>query len=138
MRYIRALLLFKKFLHQGEAMSQTDAGNNGAGNEGKAGGRKLSSSHLNQITVLKAMCAAEQSSPEPRQYQINEISTLSGLNDEKEVQRYLFILEGQKLVSPYPEGDFTSKVWRITPNGSRALRTIARSGTEHTPTAVNS
>ena len=109
-------------------MSQAESGN-----EGKAGGRKLSSSHLNQITVLKAMCTSEISSPEPRQYQINEISTLSGLNDEKEVQRYLFILEGQKLVTPQPEGDFTSKIWRITPDGSRALRTIARSGVEKAP-----
>ena len=58
------------------------------------------------------------------QYHINEISELSGVNDEKEVQRYLFILEGQKLVAPYPAGDFTSRTWHITKRGMKAMKTI--------------
>jgi hypothetical protein len=77
--------------------------------------------YLNQITILRSLLA--ESGPS-RQYQINEIAERSGLRDEKEIQRYLYILEGQKLVSPFPEGDFTSKTWFITKDGMRALKTI--------------
>lgn len=89
--------------------------------------RKLTNSHHNQINVLRSMFRTEETTREPKQFQIEEISALSGLQDEKEVQRYLFILEGQKLVSPYPEGDFTSKTWKITKTGVKALRTIDKS-----------
>ena len=97
--------------------------------EDNFGNRKLTTSHFNQINVLRAMSHSEGAAKEPRQFEINEISKLSGLMDEKEVQRYLFILEGQKLVSPQPEGDFTSKTWRITRVGIRALKTIDSSAT---------
>ena len=60
--------------------------------------------------------------------QIEEISELSGLKDEKETQRFLFILEGQKLVSPFPVGDFTSKTWQITTQGIQTLKHIASVG----------
>jgi hypothetical protein len=50
---------------------------------------------------------------------------LSGLADEKETQRFLFILEGQKLVTPFPEGDFTSKIWQITNQGMQTLKQIS-------------
>ena len=50
---------------------------------------------------------------------------MSGIRDEKETQRFLFILEGQKLVSPFPEGDFTSKIWQITSHGVQTLRQIS-------------
>jgi len=86
--------------------------------------RKLSCSHNNQISVLRTLSYKGFTHTPPRQFQINEIAELSGVCDEKEVQRYLFILEGQKLVAPFPEGDFTSKVWHITKVGQRALRTI--------------
>lgn len=56
--------------------------------------------------------------------EINEIAKKSGLNDEKETQRYLYILEGHKLVTPKPEGDFTSKYWKITPDGLRVLKDV--------------
>ena len=59
--------------------------------------------------------------------EISEIAEKSGLSDEREVQRYLLILEGQKLVSPFPEGDFTSSRWYITTEGIRAIRTITGS-----------
>ena len=62
-----------------------------------------------------------------REFHINEIATQSGLNDERETQRCLYILEGQKLVTPLPPGDFTSKTWQITKDGLRALNTISRS-----------
>ena len=81
----------------------------------------LSEAYVHQITILKSLCPDGAPS---RQFQINEIAERSGLRDEKEIQRYLYILEGQKLVSPFPEGDFTSKTWFITKDGLRALKTI--------------
>ena len=61
---------------------------------------------------------------------ITEMVELSGIEDGKEVQRYLFILEGQKLVAPYPRGDFTSSKWQITEQGIRALRLIDETGVQ--------
>lgn len=87
--------------------------------------KNVGDSHIQQINVLRAMYS-EGSEATPRPLQINEIAQLSGLRDEKETQRYLFILEGQKLVTPFPEGDFTSRTWHITKYGAKAVRTINR------------
>lgn len=89
--------------------------------------KAITQSHLNQISVLKTLHVFETGSVEPRAFQIEEIAQISGVSDEKEIQRYLFILEGQKLVSPHPEGDFTSKTWQITRHGVKALRVIKQS-----------
>ena len=89
--------------------------------------KNVSESYRNQINVLHILSKSPSASIEPRQFQINEIAEMSGLRDEKEIQRYLFILEGQKLVAPYPAGDFTSKTWHITKDGLRAVKTISRS-----------
>jgi len=92
----------------------------------------LSDSYVQQINILKVM-SREAVSREAvatrtgREFHINEIATQSGLNDERETQRCLYILEGQKLVTPLPPGDFTSKTWQITKDGLRALNTISRS-----------
>jgi hypothetical protein len=120
--------------------------------ESNAGNKKkgLSAASLSQIQILSALSqsgvaqsgvaqsglaqsglaslpqAGAQAS-EPRRLQINEIAELSGLRDEKETQRFLFILEGQKLVSPFPVGDFTSKVWQITTQGIQTLKHISNS-----------
>jgi len=117
--------------------------------ESNAGNKKkgLSAASLSQIQILSALSQsgvaqsglaqsglAQASLPqagaqasEPRRLQINEIAELSGLRDEKETQRFLFILEGQKLVSPFPVGDFTSKVWQITTQGIQTLKHISNS-----------
>ncbi len=87
--------------------------------------RTISDSHRNQIQVLKIL--SKEGITEAKQYEIAEIAELTGLRDEKEVQRYLLILEGQKLVAPFPEGDFTSNRWRITKEGIRAMRSIPKS-----------
>lgn len=86
----------------------------------------ISDSYLHQINVLRLLSKDPPSIEQPRQYQLNEIAELSGLRDEKETQRYLFILEGQKLVAPFPAGDFTSKVWHITKQGMKTLKVINR------------
>lgn len=87
--------------------------------------KRLSPSSMSQIQILNALVSNGSATPEPRRLQINEIAELSGLRDEKETQRFLFILEGQKLVSPFPEGDFTSKTWQITSQGVQTLRHIS-------------
>lgn len=89
--------------------------------------KKINDTYANQINVLRILCQEGIVTEEPKQYQISEITELSGLPDERETQRYLFILEGQKLVSPFPAGDFTSKTWIITKQGQKTLRSIRRS-----------
>lgn len=53
--------------------------------------------------------------------EISEISYAVGIRDNDEVLRALYTLEGKSLVSPDPEGDFTSSNWKITELGKRAL-----------------
>jgi hypothetical protein len=101
--------------------------------------RTISDAHLRQIEILRVMAgksremAAEKAQlhvntqARLRQFEISEITELCGFIDEREVQRYLLILEGQKLVTPLPEGDFTSNRWQITTDGVRTLRTIEES-----------
>ncbi len=105
--------------------------------------KRLSEDDLHQINVLRTLGGAKgpgRTAPQglssqitvsteaKKEYHIQEIAELCGLKDEKEVQRYLFILEGQKYVSPSPQGDFTSKVWQITSEGARVLKDINKSG----------
>ena len=87
--------------------------------------KHLNEAYVNQINVLKALSSEARSSSHSRQYDISTISEKSGVNDEKETQRYLYILEGHKLVSPHPSGDFTSKLWHITDDGLKAVKTIS-------------
>ena len=96
--------------------------------ESNQGGKKkrLPPSSVSQIQILNALAPVQNLAPaEPKRLQINEIAEISGLRDERETQRFLFILEGQKLVSPFPEGDFTSKVWQITNQGVQTLKQIS-------------
>jgi hypothetical protein len=90
--------------------------------------KNLGETRKHQFAVLRKMSEGITCSRQPRQYQINEISTLSGVHDEKETQRILYILEGHKFVAPYPAGDFTSKVWHITADGVDAVRKLKRTG----------
>ncbi|MEY4700161.1 MAG: hypothetical protein RL326_348 [Pseudomonadota bacterium] len=88
--------------------------------------KRLSPSSVSQIQILNALAPVSAGAvAEPRRLDINEIAERSGLRDEKETQRFLFILEGQKLVTPFPEGDFTSKIWQITNQGVQTLRHIS-------------
>jgi hypothetical protein len=88
--------------------------------------KRLSQSSVNQIQILHALADSQQDNVgAPPRLEILEITEKSGLADEKETQRFLFILEGQKLVAPFPEGDFTSKVWQITQQGRQTLQQIS-------------
>ena len=87
--------------------------------------RHLSDAHRKQISVLRALYSESHGS-QSRHLELAAIAELSGLDDEKEVLRYLYILEGHKLVSPHPPGSFTSKFWHITSDGVKAMKTISR------------
>ena len=80
----------------------------------------------NQLAVLRALSASGWGTNGPKPFQLTEIAELSGLKDEKEVQRSLYVLEGHKLVSPTPAGDFTSKIWHITEDGAKLAKRIEK------------
>jgi hypothetical protein len=86
--------------------------------------KNLSESSLKQITIMKALYTDESSSDYERD--LNEITELSGMEDEKETQRYLYILEGHKIVTPKPAGDFTSKFWALTEDGVKTYKQICK------------
>lgn len=88
--------------------------------------KHVSDSYLRQITVLRALAPESKPLATRLEREIAEIAEMSGLGDEKETQRYLYILEGHKLVSPRPSGDFTSKIWAITEDGMKAYRQIQK------------
>lgn len=89
--------------------------------------KSVGDTYIHQISILRSLYKRSSCSPHSNALDLSEIAELSGLRDEKETQRYLFILEGQKLVSPAPPGDLTSKTWHITNEGQRAMRTIIHS-----------
>ena len=84
--------------------------------------KQISPEYLKQISILRSM--ASDGKRMGLEMEINDIARKSGLNDEKETQRYLYILEGHKLVTPKPEGDFTSKYWKITSDGVKVLKDV--------------
>lgn len=87
--------------------------------------RELSPAFLHQVRILHALSPAVGSESEAiRPLRIEEVSALSGITDERETQRLLYVLEGQKLVSPIPERDLTSRTWQITTEGLKTLRGI--------------
>ena len=89
--------------------------------------KHLSEASLKQITILKALYSGSKTAVLASKFErdINEIAELSGLEDEKETQRYLYILEGHKLVTPKPAGDFTSKMWALTDDGVKTYKQIS-------------
>lgn len=70
----------------------------------------------NELAVLGCLGVISSSA------EINEIVSNTGIRDSDEVLRALYTLEGKSLVSPFPEGDFTSNQWQITTFGLKALR----------------
>jgi hypothetical protein len=91
------------------------------------GKKDMTNSNIGQLRILQVLASNTAPNERPRQFQMREICDMTGLRDEKDVQRYLFILEGHKYVSPLPPGDFTSKVWQITAEGLKACRSVLRS-----------
>ncbi len=82
-----------------------------------------------QIAILEMLASKTFTTTEgePESHsgkEIQEITQGVGLKDVLEVQRYLYILEGQQLAKPVPLGDLTSHVWCITPRGYMALEKL--------------
>jgi hypothetical protein len=83
----------------------------------------INESVLSQLQILRALVnISGDSEGTTKHIDIDEISRSSRLSDSKETQRYLFILEGQKFVAPFPEGDLTSRRWCITASGRQAVK----------------
>jgi len=93
--------------------------------ENKKSLRHLNESYIHQIHVLKAICGAAITGGKSKPFDISEVAEMSGLKDDKETLRYLYILEGHKLVTPFPIGDFTSKTWQVTEEGVKAWKQIS-------------
>lgn len=56
-------------------------------------------------------------SKDRRLFKLNEVGAISGISDQRELIRYLYRLEGHKLVSADPPGNFTSENWFVTEDG---------------------
>ena len=87
--------------------------------------KKLSETYRHQINIMRALTTGTITH-DARPVQLEQIAEASGLKDEPETQRFLYILEGQKLVAPHPAGDFTSRHWQITQDGLKALKSIGQ------------
>ncbi len=62
--------------------------------------------------------------PTEANYTVKIMAEGSKLKNEDEILRFLYIMEGQKLVSPYPHGDFTSDFWCLTAYGEDIARKL--------------
>jgi len=74
----------------------------------------------NEVKVLQLLKVKFSEGGELSPSHISEISSASGIKNNEEVQRALYILEGKSLVEPEPAGDLTSNHWKITNMGIKA------------------
>lgn len=82
--------------------------------------RVATKSQFTDLEVLVLEFLSENASDKPT-FEIGEIGAGIGRNDNDEILRALYTLEGRTLVTPDPEGNFTSKHWKITGDGKKAL-----------------
>ena len=59
-------------------------------------------------------------------FSVQEIAKGSLIENKDETLRSLYILEGQKLVTPFPPGDFTSNNWCLTEIGANIANQIVK------------
>lgn len=83
----------------------------------------------NQFDVLRFLYSKSSREKEKiidlnAQFTIDEITEATPIGDDREVLRALYSLEGQKLVTPYPPGDFTSNNWCLTETGKSVAEKI--------------
>lgn len=84
----------------------------------------MSENILTDTTITESTAIDGEKDLDFKVFSMNEIAARTSLEDEREVQRYLFILEGQKLVEPHPKGDLTSTFWKISPLGFTTLKRL--------------
>lgn len=75
----------------------------------------------NEMSVLRSLRMITSVAVGERTSEISELVAHTGIKSSDEVLRALYTLEGKHLVTPEPEGDFTSNLWRITERGVQAL-----------------
>ena len=71
--------------------------------------------HLLEYMYARAL--ENKQEPQESPYHTKELAENTKFETADEVLRYLYILEGQKLVTPHPDGDFTSNEWKLTAYG---------------------
>jgi hypothetical protein len=77
-----------------------------------------------EFAVLATLRNKTEDQTEQNTSEINEISANTGIDDNDEVLRALYTLEGKSFVKPEPPGSFTSNIWRITDAGVKALAVV--------------
>ena len=75
----------------------------------------------NEMDILVCLNRRPMAGEEHTPADITEIAYNTGIKDKEEVLRALYTLQGRSLVSPFPDGDFTSNHWMITNGGVKAL-----------------
>lgn len=90
--------------------------------------------HFSKIEVDVIRCLADKKLKSGHNMtELIEITQSTMLRDQDEILRALYTLEGKALVSPEPEGDFTSTKWKITDAGMGTLEVIENSLNSNTP-----
>ena len=82
-----------------------------------------------QFELVKFMHRnADQQScaPTEAQYTVADMVEGTDIGTADEVLRALYIMEGQKMVTPFPIGDFTSSHWCLTDGGADIASKLIR------------
>jgi hypothetical protein len=82
--------------------------------------------HFSQLEVGVLRCLVEKNN-RPNSTNLTELSEIiqsTSVRDQDEILRALYTLEGKGLVSPDPEGDFTSSRWKATEHGVGTMSVI--------------
>ncbi len=83
---------------------------------GGSSGQGLNEAEVKTFQLLIALGSYAKSKGK-RLFRLSEVGAISGINDQRELTRYLYRLEGHKLVSADPPGNFTSENWYVTDEG---------------------
>lgn len=84
--------------------------------------------HFSKLEVEVARCLADKKARTGTNItELIEITHFCSIRDQDEILRALYTLEGKGLVSPDPEGDFTSTKWKMTEVGFGTLEVIENS-----------
>lgn len=77
-----------------------------------------------ELTVLSILEEKRSEATDKLTGEISELVARTGIRDSDEILRALYTLEGKMMVSPEPQGDFTSNKWFITDQGLKALHFV--------------
>jgi hypothetical protein len=79
-----------------------------------------------QLSILDIMTTPSATLPDPftSGVHLKILATLLAFDNYCDIQRYIFILEGQQFVTPVPPGDLTCMYWKATSKGLNALHKL--------------